>query len=231
MASEATAIPFQGQRPYGVTIDRSDELTSLVEQAEKLRDLPFAEKMEAVTQLAVGAMENAWEGSSKAETSAERERFQKIVFQPHTLSEALKQKAGCCRYQATLFLILGAAAQLGDRHYLQSTPVGTGVNTCFNDVVHDGKLHHVSVFCASLKDKSLDYSQDHSIFDKPHFAKRGTFLSYVKDAGGEVALRAQAGHHAGMSQSKADMYQNWAHDYRGITGTALFFRYLKPWTA
>lgn len=147
MASETTStIPFQGQRPYGVTIDPSDELTSLVEQASKLKDLPFQEKMEAVTKLAVGAMENACEGSKTADTSDERERFSRIEFQPHTLSQALKEKAGCCRYQDTLFLVLGAAAELGDRHYLQSTPVGGNVSTCFNDVVHDGKLHHAASF-------------------------------------------------------------------------------------
>ncbi|NRA90119.1 MAG: hypothetical protein HRU43_03190 [Simkaniaceae bacterium] len=223
-------IPFQNQRPYGVEIDPSKELSSLVDEASKLKDLPFHDKMETVTKLTVGAMENAWEGYKTAEKPEERERFRKIVFQDHTLSGALKQKAGCCRHQATLFLILGAAAELGDRQYLQSSPVGNRINTCFNDVVKDGKVHHVSVFCASLKDKANDYTQDPEIFDKPHFARPARFFSYEKNPSGQVIERSGEGCHAGISRENAKMYQSWAHDKSGPTATGAFFKQFSPWT-
>jgi len=227
---ERTTIPFQGLCPYGVKIDPSEELTSLIEQASKLRDLPFAEKMKAVTEIAVNAMENAYEGYvTNTEKPDLREKYRKIVFELHTLSDALKQEAGCCRYQATLFLVLSAAAELGDQHYLQSAPAGRRVSTCFNDVVHDGKVHHVSIFCTSLKDKRIDYSKDPSLFEKPNFYVFGQlFLSYAKNADGVVVPDAKKGYHRRISATDAIRYQSLAHD---LGKPAQFFKNLKIWTS
>ena len=69
---------------------------------------------------------------------------------------------------AILFFALGYEADLGDKHFLQQAPViptvipgllSGGPRSVFNDIVHDGKLHHVSIFKESLQDKSFDYSQ------------------------------------------------------------------------
>lgn len=170
---------------YGVKIDDSVELKSLISKAENYKDLPFEEKLNAVKELAKNAMSNAYENYRNApEGSDEKRKFHDIVFTQHSLGDALKEGTGCCRYQAVLFLILGAAAKLGDKHYVQSSPITSELNTCFNDVVYQGNTHHVSIFYESLKDKKNNYTQDPTIYDCPTTLKVGrAFLSYEQKEG------------------------------------------------
>ena len=238
--SEIPASPFLGMNAFaqtneftrdeGVQIDDSPELRGLVAEASKMKELPFDEKLEAVRKLAKDAMENAWEGYCKSDSNSSRKEFYKrIIFETHPLSEALQRKAGCCRYQAALFLVLSAAANLGDAHYLQSAPISRKISTCFNDVVEKGRVHHVSIFCDSLKDPKLNYSPDGDLFATPHFLKIGsTFLSY-KTENDEIVPQSKINHHPRLSDSEAEMYQSWAHDYRGVTGTPLFFELFNVW--
>jgi len=183
---------YIGIEPFTVLVDDSSTLRQLAENARELRKLPFQEKLEGVKRLALDAMVNAYEqmivwekkadelegvtnrssdckvDNSEYETARKQyTKFKKIVYQGHPLSYALEQKAGCCRYQGALFFVLGFEADLGDQHFVQSAPVNSEVNTVFNEVVHDRNHHKVSVFTASLEDKSLDYSrQDPLIFEQ-----------------------------------------------------------------
>jgi len=172
-----------GINPFTVNIDGCPKLDELVQSARELRDLPFSNKLERTKELALNAMVNAyeqmivWEGekselhgvtqigpdgnvdnSEYEEAKAQHEKFRNIVFTGHPLSYALEQQAGCCRYLGALFFALGYEANLGDTHFVHAAPVVEGVNTVFNEIVHDGQSQVVSIFLESLKDKSLDYS-------------------------------------------------------------------------
>lgn len=170
---------FIGITPYTVLIDDTEELQGLIKEAEGYQDLPFEEKLSNIKKIALNAMKNAYEGWRSGNNYQEKRRCGDIVTREHPLGFALKEKAGCCRYQATLFLILAAQAKLGDKHYLQSAPINT-LNTCFNDVIHEGKVHHVSIFTESLHDQKFNYSRDPTIFEKPHrtFSQQ-PFLAYT----------------------------------------------------
>ena len=121
---------------YDVPIDESDELQRLVVEAHQLRPLPFDQKLDAVRKLAQQAMKNAYEGwQTKTNPPEEVERCRQIVCFPSPLSNALKQKLGCCRFQSVLFFILGYEAELGDAHFIQRYPIGGGVKTCYNEII------------------------------------------------------------------------------------------------
>src|SRR5207249_2595293 len=98
----------------------------------------------------------------------------------------------------TLFLLLGAAAKLGDKHYLQSTQIHPRLDTCYNDVIHDGKVHHVSIFIDTIKNKRYDYTQKLGleIFKKPiQDAPKQPFLAYAIDKGGDIHKYVREGRH------------------------------------
>lgn len=186
----AKIIPtFIGQEPFGVKIDESQELTTLVTEAKKHKDETFEQKLISITDLACGAMKNAYE---RYATDPSDSKARSIVFEGHSLSEALKEKLGCCRYQATLFLILGEAANLGKKHYLQFASVG-GAFCCFNDVIDDkDNLHHVSIFRQTLSDKAEGAP---AIFDRPvKFNNFTPFLAYTNEDGNMVRYAASGSH-------------------------------------
>ena len=186
---------FLGQQPFGVEIDNTAELQALIEKAEQCQGLPFNQKISAVATIALKAMDNAYEGWRCEKDPEKAKKYEKIVIEPHSLGEALKERAGCCRYQATLFLVLGAAAKLGDKHYLHSIHLGGGLNTCFNHVIHEGKTYPVSIFTISLKDKNLNYSSDSNIYNHPaEFALGRLFPAYTVTEG-VVRKYARVGQH------------------------------------
>ncbi len=193
---------YIGQCSYTVTIDESQELSDLIAQAEELKDLPFAKKLDAVQQLTIKAMDNAWEGMQKDKNITCRS----IVDETHPLSDALREKLGCCRYQSACFLILGAAANLGTKHYLQSTPVSGQLQTCYNDVVdEEGKVHHVSIFSASLKDQRYSYINNPHIFENPNtILKDQSFLAYEVDNNGICTRYSRQGCHFDCQGSRFD---------------------------
>lgn len=85
---------------FTVKIDRSRELGALVKKAINLQDLPYDEKLPAIEQLAIDALAtNAVEKAAEGDEVAK-----KLVYSTHPLSEALRAKMGCCRYQGVLFL-------------------------------------------------------------------------------------------------------------------------------
>jgi len=184
-----TLDTYIGIEPFTVKVDDSPQLRELAQQARELRPLPFPEKLSAVKKLTLDSMVNAYEqmmvsspsflpiGGGKSlskidnpeysEQITQYERFRDIVFQGHPLSYALEQKAGCCRYQGTLFFVLGYEADLGDKHFIQGAPVNNRANTVFNELVNVGESQVVSIFSESLQDKSLDYSrQNPRIFEQ-----------------------------------------------------------------
>ena len=185
---------YIGIEPFTVLVDDSSKLRQLAEKARGLRGLPFKEKLEGAKRLALDAMVNAYEqmivwerkadeseeypvigsdtavDNSKAEKAREQhKRFRDIVFQGHPLSYALEQGAGCCRYQGALFFVLGYEADLGDQHFVQAAPVNPPFNTVFNEIVHNGQHHKISIFTESLKDKSLDYSRQNPLIFQQAF--------------------------------------------------------------
>jgi|TARA_B100001971_G_C18091114_1_gene483549 hypothetical protein len=157
---------YIGIEPFGVLIDESSELEGLVSQARELKELPFEEKLKSLKDITIKSMVNAYEQWKTNLDEAQREFYKNMVTQTHPLSEALQKKAGCCRYQGALLFTLGYEADLGDIHFIQQAPVDPvslesgGMRSVFNDVVHNGKLHHVSIFKESLQDESLDYSKN-----------------------------------------------------------------------
>jgi len=206
---------YIGIAPFTVLADDSPKLRQLAEKARGLRTLSFKEKLEGAKRLALDAMVNAYEqmvvwereadeleeyevigSDSKADNSEsekareQHKRFRDIVFSGHPLSFALEQEAGCCRYQGALFFVLGYEADLGDQHFVQAAPVNPGFNTVFNEVVNDGQSHKVSIFTASLKDKSLDYTiQNPRIFEQAHEKFPGlNFYSYHRTPSGLVIV-------------------------------------------
>lgn len=160
---------YKGIESFGVKIDECPELDRLAAKARKLRKLPFPERLEAVTQLAVNAMINAYEQMQTNPNPRKRELCEDIVVNPHSLGFALENRAGCCRYQGALFFALGYEADLGDTHFIQAAPVRKGLNSVFNEVYERENRHIVSIFLRSLKDKSMDYSrQNPDVFNQAH---------------------------------------------------------------
>jgi len=207
---------YIGISPYSVEVDDSEHLRALAEKARALNALPFAERLEAVKQLTLDAMVNAYEGMVQTPDRggididedgnqtlsqgnlAEIARFRDIVFKGHSLGYALEQEAGCCRYQATLFFVLGYEADLGDQHFLQSAPVQGDVNTVFNDVHHDGELHRVRIFRDSLRNESLDYIHANpKLFEQIHQVLPGRdFFSYHRNPEGSLVMVVNPSEHA-----------------------------------
>ncbi len=206
---------YIGINPYGVLVDDSSKLRELAAEARWLRNLPFQERLDGVKRLALDAMINAYEkmivykreadglegvkifrldgtiDNSRYENARKQhEKFRDIVFEGHPLSYALEQKAGCCRYQGALFFVLGYEAHLGDKHFMQSAPVNSRANTVFNEVIHDGEPHKISIFTDSLEDKYLDYSkQNPRIFEQAFKKFPGLkFYSYHKTQNGLVIV-------------------------------------------
>ncbi len=220
---------YIGTEPSTVKVDASTELEKLVKKAKRLRNLSFSKKLEAVKKLSIDAMVNAYEqmifwgnkadslrevkvidkngkvdNSLYDEAKTKYEKYYNIVFQTHPLSYALEQKAGCCRYQGTLFFILGYEAQLGDKHFIQSLVIGENYKTVFNDVVKDNRLHHVCIFIESLMDKFLDYSdKDPKIFERAIEKLNGyKFYSYHKTPEGLVLVENRNKHIIDLEDSK-----------------------------
>ncbi len=164
---------YFGIKPFGVLVDESPELESLISQVRELREKPFEEKLNALKKLTLDSMINAYEQMVTLPQGDQKEFFKDIVVTPdHPLSYALEHKAGCCRYQGALFFVLAYEADLGHKHFIQQAPVnpdefkyGTdralacnNMRSVFNDLIHNNQIHHISIFKESLKDKSLDYS-------------------------------------------------------------------------
>jgi hypothetical protein len=187
-----TLDTYIGIEPFTVKVDNSPQLQELVKQARGLRTLPFPERLAAVKKIAIDSMVNAYEQmivwgkkaeelevltvigtnskidqSENEQAKSEHIKYKNIVFQKHPLSYALEQKAGCCRYQGALFFVLGYEADLGDKHFIQAAPVNRRANSVFNELKDNRESHIVSIFTASLQDKSLDYSrQNPKIFEQ-----------------------------------------------------------------
>ena len=194
--SEEPSIPPEkiiknliGKTAFTVEIDESPELEQLINEARKLRLLPFEEKLTAVKKLCVDAMENAYEGISDPDQTKSA-NCRNIVYSKHPLSKALKEKQGCCRYQGALFFILAFEADLGDAHFLQAAPVKHGMNTVFNELVHNEKRQIISIFNESLKDKSMDYSSvNPNVYQQAYMHLLGhTFYSYRRTDDGLVMV-------------------------------------------
>jgi hypothetical protein len=164
---------YIGIEPFGVLINESPELEELVSQARELIGMPFTGKLDALKQIAIKSMINAYEQSTTNPDPQARQFHQDMVFETHTLAEALQNKSGCCRYQGALFFVLGYEADLGDMHFLQQAPVDPdefkygsgsgmakgGIRSVFNDVIEGRVIAHVSIFKESLQDPKLDYSK------------------------------------------------------------------------
>ncbi|MFA5797221.1 MAG: hypothetical protein WC916_04255 [Candidatus Woesearchaeota archaeon] len=204
-----------------VLVDDSTQLRQLVEEAKKLRTVPFQEKLDCVKKLTLSAMNNAYEqmivwgekadgledvkvigtngeiDNSEYKTAKTQEaKFTDIVFQEHPLSYALEQEAGCCRYQGALFFVLSYEADLGDKHFIQVAPVNKKFNTVFNEVVYGKEHHKISIFTESLKDKSLDYSkQNPDILEQTITTRFGySFFSYHRTPTGLVIVENSIEH-------------------------------------
>jgi len=190
---------FNEWTPFDVKVNESEELTTLLAEAEKCQEMPFDEKLAAIKSIALKAMQNAYEIKQTLNAPpAFAFTCVLIVDTPKSLEYALKNKAGCCRYQSTLFFLLGAAAKLGDKHYLQSTSIHSKLNTCYNDVVYNGKVHHISIFTESLQNKKYDYSAHlgQKVFENPIAADASTsFLAYTVDSNQTVRQYARQGCH------------------------------------
>ncbi len=201
---------YLGIEPFTVLVDDSPPLQTLIEQAQAVRSLPFAEKLQAVKDLTLSAMVNAYEemlvwGKAAREATSEtayseakqkKEHYQNLVFQKHPLSTALAQQAGCCRYQGALFFVLGYEANLGDHQFIHAAPVNRSVNTVFNEVVDGNTSHKVSIFTKSLKDKAFDYSrQNPRIFEQAFASLPGRdFYSYHQTERGLVIVEEKNKH-------------------------------------
>lgn len=205
-----TLDTYFGIEPFTVLVDDSPQLQTSVQQAQATRSLPFAEKLNAVKDLTIGAMINAYEamlvwGKAAREATTtnayngakqKQEQYQNLVFQKHPLSTALTQQAGCCRYQGALFFVLSYEADLGDQHFIHAAPVNERVNTVFNEVVDGDRSHTVSIFTESLKDKTFDYSrQNPKIFEQAFRSMAGrNFYSYHRTAAGLVLVENRDQH-------------------------------------
>ena len=173
---------YIGIKPFGVLVDRSEELDRLAKEARRYRKLPFSEKLKKVKQLCINMMENAYEGMHTHPDEKRKNLMERIVMEEHPLSFALKHRAGCCRYQGALFFVLGFEAELGDVHLLQSAHVEGGTHTVFNDVYKDRELYRINIFTESLKDKKFDYSRvNPGVYEEIDFFWPGLwFYSYRK---------------------------------------------------
>ncbi len=194
-----TINDYIGIQPFTVVVDDSPELRILANKARELRDQPFPEKLNKVKKLTLDAMVNAYEQMRVLETKgevSEAEKFRGVVFEGHPLSYALQEKAGCCRYQGALFFVLGYEADLGDQHYIQATPISSRMSTVFNQVREGQKIHTVSIFCESVKDKRYDYTEGNpKIFDNPTQRIPGlNFYLYHRKPKGLIIIENQEQH-------------------------------------
>jgi len=182
--------------PFGVLIDESNELKLLVDKARKLRTLPFRDKLNGTKELALASMENAYEGMFTHPDLQRRKLMESMVLGKHSLGEALKNRAGCCRYQGVLFFVLGYESDLGSRHLLQSADVNGRLHTVFNDVHDDGNHHRVNIFTESLKDKKYDYSRiNPRVYENVDTFWPGLlFYSYQRRGNELVILESQDAH-------------------------------------
>lgn len=74
---------------FYVLIDQSSALQELIKEAQKLKDLPFEEKLQKVIKLTTGAIpQNA------VELTNSNERAKDIVYNEHLLSTAIDEGLG-----------------------------------------------------------------------------------------------------------------------------------------
>jgi hypothetical protein len=145
-------------------------LESMVNAYEQM--VIFGEKVDELEGVTEVGSDGKINNSEYKNSVDQNEKFKDIVFNLHPLSHALQNKAGCCRYQGALFFVLGYVAGLGDKHFLQQAPVDPvnleygNTRSVFNDVLFEGKIHHVSIYKESLKDSRFDYSKKNpKVFD------------------------------------------------------------------
>lgn len=132
---------------FTVKIDRSRELDALVKKAINLQDLPYDEKLPAIEQLAIDALAtNAVEKAAEGDEVAK-----KLVYSTHPLSEALRAKMGCCRYQGVLFFELARQSHLGIAHFLLTQRMGDRLYIVYNILFNkEGQRHLVSIYNKTL---------------------------------------------------------------------------------
>ena len=211
---------YFGITPFDVQIDDSPVLRGLARQAQELRHLPLPKRLTAIKKLALEAMVNAYEqmliweeevgeqavvqeiDSAGQKDNIPRERAQQqyqkyhsIVFQQHPLSDALEQKAGCCRYQGALFFILAYEADLGDKHFLQAAAVNNRVSTVFNQLLISEQQYTISIFTESLQNQKYDYTRtDPTLFQRRQTFPGREFYSYHRQEGKLLLVSNPADH-------------------------------------
>ena len=224
-----TLDTYIGIEPFTVLVDDSPELRELVSKARDLKDLSFPQRLSAVKGIILESMINAYEAMKQPRTlvdeyevvdrkrgtreiertgtdnSAMIEKYRKIVMpnadEPNLpLSEALRERAGCCRYQGALFFVLAYEAGLGDKHFLHVAPINpeavkvqgiqTVAKTVFNELF-DGQVRHViSIFKESVRDPRFDYTKKNpTLLDNPLRELPGfDFYSYHRTPAGLILV-------------------------------------------
>lgn len=142
-----------GEDMFTVNIDESDELMGLVVKARSLRDLSFEEKFVLVNKLTVDALPvNAVEMARGGDKVAEN-----LVYSTHPLSDALKSRLGCCRYDGALFFILGREANLGKSHFMFTQRMTSRLFTVYNVLFDENNNRHlVSIYNQTLSSNVKD---------------------------------------------------------------------------
>lgn len=182
---------FIGLQSVDVLIDESEELSSLITEVKELKDLPFEEKLHQITQIAANSMRNGIKDYDQIDV----EKRLRVIHDGKTLSLALKEKLGCCRSYAALFLVLAEAAELGSRHYLETVD-----RTCFNRVVDaHGVSHSVYVPAATYLPRASGESER-------YFETKGKFDRYDTRRGhgqADVFLSYEINDHKELKRYKA----------------------------
>lgn len=102
----------------------------LIEEAITYQYLEFQDKLIKVKNLVKRALPiNAYENREKDI------KYYSLVFDCHSLSDALELKAGCCRYLTILFYILGGVSHLGYHHMMRFSKINESFFTCFNLII------------------------------------------------------------------------------------------------
>jgi hypothetical protein len=119
-------------RPAGVIIDDCEDIRGLYQEATKLRELPFDDKIAAIRNLASKHL-------PRTKRSFYREENQ-------SLKEAMTN-GGACRHGASLFFTLARAAELGEAHFIHLTKVsGTSYLSSMNQVFDEtGRAHLIHI--------------------------------------------------------------------------------------